>query len=809
MGETMFQSHIYLEVRIKLPSSHKAFCNCPIGISEETVSCPVCSQKPGSNPFLNITEAAPFWKLASALDAKILKTSNYEKIHSSPVLSEKCPLSLLSLKIAENGYVDIEFHRRKKRIHIESIRIEEDSGRLTHSGNKTRIEYQYAGAPSIRLTTAPDFELGEEAELFLEELLLRIQYLELIQDVTIKSVIRCNAYVALATYPQKPTYYIKLRNLNSFNFVRKAINSELNRQETLLLTEQKLESESRIWNETQNRTEFFQKRSESESPHFLKEDNFPSFIYDCNILLDKNFVELPKARQERLVKEYGLNSTLASFLCDEKSRVDFFEQAVSFGANPKDAATWLNSDIIPFLRRKNLQLSNSPLTPKRFSWIIQQFSKKVIYAPFVKALFQEVLLKNEEPSKIMLNQKKKIPSNEQILLYIDEIAASHSQEVLLAQEGEKKPLEYLTGQIIKKTQGLASPLLVKNLIKQRLNISVVYVLSMGGAITGEISEDESIAPGTTEVLKTLLKEETLPSKIQYIDVLPYKRLSEELVPSDWAYLISEILSCLSSGTAKGIVITHGSDTLTYTAALIYWLFAGSQVPIVFTAATKSYIKNKEPQQNFLESFSKERKQNLISAINAATNNNPGVYVTFKDKTLSPLNLKFRQPIPEGYSNWNMPRLIFSGTGLIDTDTDLDTIATADLLDDAAKHFSVSRLFPGLRIEKLSSLLTEDISFFFLELYDSGTGSMQEGPYSLKEFLHRANKSNCRIYCTSQQEMTLDFTGYTTAKRMWREGPIPLGNLTIETATALYFAASLVADSTEETASIIEEKALEI
>jgi aspartyl-tRNA(Asn)/glutamyl-tRNA(Gln) amidotransferase subunit B len=129
---------------------------------------------------------------------------------------------------------------------------------------------------------------------------------------------------------------------------------------------------------------------------------------------------------------------------------------------------------------------------------------------------------------------------------------------------------------------------------------------------------------------------------------------------------------------------------------------------------------------------------------------------------------------------------------------------AQILCEAADRMHVCRVYPGMRSDRLLALTDEGVSIFFLELYEKGTASMKEGPYSLKQLLIQGRKRNCRFYCTSQQEGVVDFYGYTTSRRMWREGAVPMGTLTTETAVALYFAAALVCDTDEEFDQIMEQ-----
>ncbi|MDR2362997.1 MAG: glutamyl-tRNA amidotransferase, partial [Spirochaetaceae bacterium] len=198
----MYKSYISLEIRILLLTGVKTFCSCG-----PDVSCPVCREEPGSLPVLNPLAARKACLLIRGLGGGVCREVPYERNLSAPVLPEisagkpVASLSRLSIKLG-GGTMDIHFHRRKKRVHITEIRLEEDAGRLIHGPQGTYMDYSRAGMPSLRIRTAPDFEIAEEAEVFLSGLRRRIQYLGIIPAIprenSLESLIRCNAYVALA-----------------------------------------------------------------------------------------------------------------------------------------------------------------------------------------------------------------------------------------------------------------------------------------------------------------------------------------------------------------------------------------------------------------------------------------------------------------------------------------------------------------------------------------------------------------------------------------------------------------------------------
>jgi aspartyl-tRNA(Asn)/glutamyl-tRNA(Gln) amidotransferase subunit B len=746
------------------------------------------------------------------LGGSILKELPYERNQRTPALPEGHALSRLSIKLGVDGAMDIMFHRRKKHIPITEIRLEEDAGRLVHGGHtETWMDYSRAGMPSLRLKTAAAFEIGEEAEVFLTDLRRRIQYLELVPGTPLESLIRCNAYVALAPYPEKPDYQVKLRNLNSFNFVTKAINAELSRQEELVTRGVAVLPESRLWNEAKNAVEPFQSRIHDESRgknQMLILEDIPPFQPGPAILeaLDTNTLELPEARRNRLMDTYGLTLFQAEFVCDETSRADYFEQTCAQGAAPKEAAQWMASYVLKEMKRLGCTPAHTPLHPERFSAILRMLAARRIHGSIAKQLITAVMETDQDPEGLIKTRGwEQLTDRKTIEAIVGSVIQGNPQEVRRIREGDAGPIQFLTGIIMRETQGLAEPTLVKEVLRAWLSVSLVYVLSLGGAISGRVGEDGTVESGDERVLRELLAkhgdaadlDDTIdPSKVRYASIQVGRLLSEEIVPADWAALIETIASKLNSGTANGIVVAHGTDTLPYTAPLLYWLFADANAPIVLAASSSP------------PGVSSEAARTMKKAVALALSKPKGVYVVHGGKVLSPLNLKFERIGVDGFRNWNLEGPVFSGSSLLTGPLEADRYVLAQLLEEAVNGMCVIRIYPGLRSDYLTALIDKGVRNFFLELYDTGTAGFREGPYSLKRVFTAGKRRGVRFYCSSQQEGIVDFSGYASSRELWRSGAIPMGAYTTETAVARFLAASIIADHEDERAALMEHAASE-
>ena len=792
--ERLYQSFVFLEIRVLMLSDEKAFCSCKAGSAAG--SCPICTRTPGYPLLLTEHIARDAYRLAQSLGCTLIQKAQYEYPSGMPALPPEYQLCGASVKIAEKGVLDIEFHKHKKQIDILEIRIEEDAGRLMHADGKAFMDYSSAGMPSIRIRTGNNLELGEEAEMFLTELNNRLRYIGLLTDSDSSHKIRCNAYVASTEFPNPPQHYVKLRNLNSFNFVRKAVNEDLRRQEDMLKQGKEPISESRLWNARMERTEPYKTRDFIDYVKTRPAKELHFYTAPDTLLQEvlQTAPENQQSRKLRYIQSFGLSIPIARALCTEARLADFFEAVLQFGIEPKIAANGILEDILPLLKRTGKTIDAFVLQPEYVACILRLAQEGTINHPIARTLLQKIIIDGADPAALLAQDEWiKISDETTLRTLVQELIAKHPKEAELLKTGSMKYLEILCGQVMKRTKGFADQQLVKQLIKEELNIRIIYVLSMGGAISATIQNGQ-VKAGSTKILSELLDTDIAKRHIRIEPSISDGLFSEELEPADWARLIHAICEKIASGTANGIVITHGTDTLVYTAPLIYWLFADTPVSIVLTASGTAPSESEEARRNF------------NAAIKLAWEKENGVYVSFNGKVLSPLNLKFVDSGDIGFVNWNMQTPLFRGEGLLSDYEESDSLVFESLLSEAADNMFLIKTYPGIRSERLISL-QKDIRTFFLELYENGTANMKDSSYSLKEFLKRGKKRQCRFYCTSQQEEAIDFSNYASARDLWKEGAVPMGMLTTETAIALYYAASLVCDSQEELDRIMETAAL--
>ena len=523
----MYQSFVFLEIRILILSDEKAFCSCRAGSSAGR--CPICTRTFGHSPLLKESIARDAYRLAQSLGCTFVQKAQYEYPAGMPALPPEYQLCGASVKIAENGVLDIEFHKHKKQIDILEIRIEEDTGRLIHADGKAFMDYSSAGMPSIRIRTGNNLELGEEAEMFLTELNNRLRYIGLLTDSDSIHKIRCNAYVASTEFPNPPQHYVKLRNLNSFNFVRKAVNEDLRRQEDMLKQGEAVVSESRLWNARMERTEPYKTRDFIDYVKTKPVEEQAFYTAPAKLLQEvlQTAPENQQSRKLRYIQSFGLSVPIVRTLCTEARLADFFEAALQFGIEPKIAANGILEDILPLLKRSGKTIDSLVLQSEYFARILRLVQEGTINHPIARTLLQKIIIGGVDPATLLAqNDWIKISDETTLRTLVQEMIAKHPKESELLKAGSMKYLEILCGLVMKRTKGFADQQLVKQIIKKELNIRIIYVLPMGGAISATIQNGQ-IEAGNTGILSELLDTDIAKRHIRIEPTISDGLFSEE------------------------------------------------------------------------------------------------------------------------------------------------------------------------------------------------------------------------------------------------------------------------------------------
>lgn len=799
----MYQSFIGLEIHIQLLTETKVFCGCRAAFGDEpnTNVCPVCMGYPGVLPALNEEAMRKAYLVARALHCTISPAAVFaRKNYYYPDLPKNYQISQFGSPIGRNGHFDLEFHRKKKRIGIHEVHLEEDAGKMIHAGDMSLLDYNRAGTPLLEIVTEPELEIGEEAELFLQNFRRMVRYLGVCDGNMEEGSLRCDANVSVNLRGKGLGSKVEIKNMNSSRFVRKALSYEIERHQEILGRGGTVLQETRLWNENRDLTESMRTKEEASDYRYFPEPDLPPFKPSEVFLkaVDEALVELPEVRRARLLTEHSLSEGQVDFLIEEKARADFFEETVALGVDPGQVAVWMSADVKKMLNRRGVELADSPLTPGRLAELLKLLESGRIHGKIAKQVLEAVFDTDHDPTAIIKEQGwEQITDPAEVERYLEEVIAANPQAVEAIENGDSKPMGFLVGQVMQATSGRAEPKLVQNALKKRFAVQTVTLLEMGGAITGRVEDGMVVAgePGESRaILARVAEKASAADRSAFTQVrveVPTTegRFSEEVDPEDWAALLATVDRLLSEGNTAGIVVTHGTDTLPYTAALVYWFFADTKLPIVLTAATQP---------------GEEAESNIRSALMQARSGRPGIYVAIHGELLSPINLKFERVAPDGFANWNLASPAHTGKPLVSSETGLpnrDTLKRA--LEDALRSVYVARVFPGMRAESLIDVMGSGTRFIILELYDTGTANVRETQFSIRKALVAAREKEVRVYCTSQQQGIVDFSEYPAAHELWKDGAVPMGRLTTETVFARLLAALVLSENDDEVRSFME------
>jgi aspartyl-tRNA(Asn)/glutamyl-tRNA(Gln) amidotransferase subunit B len=796
----VYASFVGLEVHTQLLTRTKVFCGCRAAFGDEPNSniSPICMGYPGALPALNAEAIRMGYVVARALNCTLSERTVFErKNYFYPDMPKAYQISQFRSPLGTDGYLEIELRKRKRRVRIREVHLEEDAGKMIHAGDVTLLDFNRAGTPLLEIVTQPDMEVGEEAEVFLQNLRRLVRYLGVCDGNMEEASLRCDANVSVNLAGQGLGIKVEVKNLNSFKFVRKAVEYEIGRQQEILSRGGTVKQETRLWNENRDLTEGMRTKEGSADYRYFPEPDLLPFIPDRVFMaaVERSLVELPDARRLRFISQYALSEEQAGFLCEEEADAEFFEKAVGLGADSQAAALWMASDVRKHINRAGVSIAKSPLTPERFAELLTLLASKRIHGKIAKSVLENVFRENKSPLEIIRERGWEQIADPKILgLHIERVIEENAAVAEAVRKGDHRKTGFLVGEIMNATSGMADPVLVQKLVKEKLSLSVIRILSFGGAIVGRLTESGDIEGGdSSEIVRLALAEGKLAKAIAFEQTPLADLLSEEITPADWARLIAGIDEHAFNGKAAGIVIAHGTDTLAYTASLVFWLFPMPPVPVVLTASLQPPGR---PNSDAVP--------NLCAAIQAALEKPPGVYVTFGGKTLSPVNLKFERVAPDGFVNWNPAGSAREEKPLFDGHPAMGDAEKIRLrLEAAANSILICRVYPGIRADRLIAFMDAGVRWLILELYDTGTANLRDSPYSLKPVLLEARQRGVRILCTSQQEGIVDFSRYVTSHELWREGAVPMGALTTESTYTKLIACLAWSDSEAEALARME------
>jgi len=471
-----FETVIGLEVHVELKTDSKIFSASPnhFGAEPNTNVTVIDLGYPGVLPVLNKKVVEFGMKASMALNCEVASHTKFDrKNYFYPDNPKAYQISQFDKPIGEHGWIEIETEAGgKKRIGITRIHLEEDAGKLSHGKGYSLVDYNRQGTPLIEIVSEPDIRTPEEAYAYLEKLKSIIQYTGVSDCKMEEGSLRCDANISIRPVGQKEFgTKTELKNLNSFNFVRRGLEFEEKRQREVILSGGNIDQETRRYDEATNSTILMRVKEGSDDYRYFPEpDLLDLFIDDeWKARIQAEIPELPDQRQKRYMDELGLPAYDAGVLTATKEMADFFEATVDAGAEAKQASNWIMGELSAYLNAEQKELQDIKLKPEGLAEMIKLIENGTISSKIAKQVFKELLEEGGSAEEIVKSKGLVQISDEGALLkIIGEIIDANPQSVDDFKSGKGKAAGFLVGQIMKATKGQANPQLVNKLLNQEL-----------------------------------------------------------------------------------------------------------------------------------------------------------------------------------------------------------------------------------------------------------------------------------------------------------------------------------------------------
>jgi aspartyl-tRNA(Asn)/glutamyl-tRNA(Gln) amidotransferase subunit B len=471
-----YEPVIGLEVHVQLATATKIFCGCPTGFGAPPNAnvCPVCLGLPGALPVLNRVAVELAVKSAVALNCRVNPSSRFaRKNYFYPDLPKGYQISQYDEPLAEHGYVDIA----ARRVGITRIHMEDDAGKSVHdgfpdSGRYTYVDLDRSGTPLIEIVSEPDMRSSDEAYAYLTELKQVLQFIEVSTCDMEKGHLRCDANVSVRLRgAEKFGTRAEIKNLNSFRFLKAAIDYEVARQVAVVESGGKVIQETRLYNSDLGETIGMRGKEHAHDYRYFPEPDLVPLRVGQAWLTEivAGMPELPAAKRARFMDSFGLGGYDAGILTATRAVSEYYEKVATVSGDPKTAANWVMGDLMGTLKAEGKEITESPVGAERLGELVGLIHKGEIGGKLAKEIFPKMWATGDSAAAIMDREGlRQISDTGALDAIIQKVLADNPKQVEQYRGGKTQVMGFLMGQVMKATRGQANPAVVNDLLKSKL-----------------------------------------------------------------------------------------------------------------------------------------------------------------------------------------------------------------------------------------------------------------------------------------------------------------------------------------------------